>query len=65
MLITDFKPQEICVALKLCPAPKISNSLDDLDAELDMVDAEQQKDHDIRKLFSIFIECSAEIFKFF
>lgn len=53
MLITDFKPQEICVALKLCQAPAVSNSLDNLNADLDSVDVQNQKDHDIRMSIKI------------
>lgn len=46
MLITDFKPQEICVALKLCP--KSNNYLEELGISLESESAEIE---DMSKFF--------------
>lgn len=46
MLITDFKPQEICVSLKLCPEPNMSNSLENLYDDLIMFNEENDSDLD-------------------
>lgn len=42
MLITDFKPQEICVALKLCPKSK--NYLDDVGISLENESSSEEED---------------------
>lgn len=50
MLITDFKPQDICVALKLCPKSK--NYLDDLGISLEN-ESEEVEDLGMLKYFLV------------
>ena len=42
MLITDFKPQEICVTLKLCPKSK--NYLDDMGISLENESSSEEEE---------------------
>lgn len=45
MLITDFKPQEICVALKLCP--KTNNYLEEMGISTEDESTSHEVDNDI------------------